>query len=83
MYLTAASKRTLERAATARALRDQERRWKEIGETLGCSPQRAGVRKVRFHDLRHTFGTRMAAAGIPIRTLQAWMGHSDIKTTMV
>ena len=32
------SKRTLERAATARALRDQERlRWKEIGETLGCS----------------------------------------------
>lgn len=25
----------------------------------------------------------MAAAGVPIRTLQAWMGHSDIKTTMV
>jgi integrase len=24
--------------------------------------RRAGVRKVRFHDLRHTFGTRMAAS---------------------
>jgi integrase len=24
----------------------------------------------RFHDLRHTFGTRMAAAGVPMRTLQ-------------
>ena len=31
----------------------------------------------RFHDLRHTFGTAMAAAGVPMRTLQEWMGHSD------
>lgn len=35
----------------------------------------------RFHDLRHTFGTRMAAIGVPMRTLQEWMGHRDIQTT--
>jgi integrase len=35
----------------------------------------------RFHDLRHTFGTRMAAAGVSMRTLQEWMGHRDIATT--
>src|SRR5438128_5733097 len=35
----------------------------------------------RFHDLRHTFGTRMAAAGVSMRTLQEWMGHRDIETT--
>lgn len=35
----------------------------------------------RFHDLRHTFGTRMAGAGTPMRTLQEWMGHRDIETT--
>jgi integrase len=35
----------------------------------------------RFHDLRHTFGTRMAAANVPMRTLQEWMGHRDIETT--
>ncbi len=35
----------------------------------------------RFHDLRHTIGTRMAAAGVPMRTLQEWMGHRDIETT--
>jgi integrase len=35
----------------------------------------------RFHDLRHTFGTQMAKAGTPMRTLQEWMGHRDIKTT--
>jgi integrase len=38
---------------------------------------------VRFHDLRHTFGTRMAAVGVPIRTLQEWMGHRDFKTTLI
>jgi|tagenome__1003787_1003787.scaffolds.fasta_scaffold20958641_2 integrase len=45
--------------------------------------RRAGVREVRFHDLRHTFGTRMAAAGVPMRTLQEWMGHRDFKTTLI
>ena len=44
---------------------------------------RARVRDVRFHDLRHTFGTRMAAAGLPLRTLQEWMGHRDFKTTLI
>jgi integrase len=33
----------------------------------------------RFHDLRHTFGTRMAAAGVPMRTLQEWMGHRNTR----
>jgi integrase len=45
--------------------------------------RRAGVREVRFHDLRHTFGTRMAAQGVPMRTLQEWMGHRDFKTTLI
>jgi integrase len=44
---------------------------------------RAGVREIRFHDLRQTFGTRMAAAGVPMRTLQEWMGHRDFKTTLI
>jgi integrase len=45
--------------------------------------QAAGVRRTRFHDLRHTFGTRMAAAGVPMRTLQEWMGHRDLRTTLI
>jgi integrase len=43
----------------------------------------AGVCDVRFHDLRHCFGTRMAAVGVPMRTLQEWMGHADFKTTLI
>jgi integrase len=41
----------------------------------------AGLDDHVFHDLRHTFGTRMAAAGVAMRTLQEWMGHRDIATT--
>ena len=36
-----------------------------------------------FHELRHTFGTRMAAAGAPLRSIQAWMGHADASTTEI
>jgi integrase len=43
----------------------------------------AGLRDGRFHDLRHTFGTRMAAAGAPLRYIQEWMGHQDYKTTSI
>jgi integrase len=43
----------------------------------------AGVREIRFHDLRHTFGTRIAAAGVPMRVLQEWMGHRDYRTTLI
>jgi integrase len=43
----------------------------------------AGVRRVRFHDLRHTFATRLAARGVPLRTIQEYLGHADLKTTQI
>jgi integrase len=43
--------------------------------------QRAALRPLRFHDLRHTFGTRMIAKA-DIRRVQEWMGHADVTTTM-
>ena len=43
--------------------------------------RRANLRNLRFHDLRHTFGTRMIAKA-DVRRVQEWMGHSDIQTTM-
>jgi integrase len=38
---------------------------------------------LRFHDLRHTFGTQMAVAGVPMRTLQELMGHQQPSTTAI
>jgi integrase len=43
--------------------------------------KRADLRPLRFHDLRHTFGTRMIARA-DIRRVQEWMGHADVQTTM-
>ncbi len=45
--------------------------------------ERAGLRKVRFHDLRHSYGTAMATAGAPMRAIQSWMGHASITTTEI
>lgn len=42
--------------------------------------KRAGLRALRFHDLRHSFGT-MAVRQFPITDVQTWMGHADITTT--
>jgi integrase len=47
----------------------------------GAALERAGLRQLRFHDLRHTFGTRMIGKA-DIRRVQEWMGHSSIQTTM-
>jgi integrase len=38
---------------------------------------------ITFHSLRHTFGTRMAGVGVPMRSLQEWMGHRDFTTTLI
>jgi integrase len=41
----------------------------------------AGLRPLRFHDLRHTFAS-VAINVASITQVQAWMGHADVKTTM-
>jgi integrase len=43
----------------------------------------AGVRVITFHNLRHTFATRLAAHGEPLRTIQEYLGHADSKTTQI
>jgi integrase len=43
--------------------------------------EKAKLRKLRFHDLRHTFGS-ISINQATIVQVQAWMGHSDIQTTM-
>jgi integrase len=43
---------------------------------------RAGLKPIRFHDLRHTFGT-LAVQVFPLSDVKAYMGHADIATTMI
>jgi integrase len=41
----------------------------------------AEVRPLRFHDLRHTFGSLLAARGVDVVAIQKAMGHSALSTT--
>lgn len=43
----------------------------------------AGVRVIPFKNLRHTFATRLAASGEPLRFIQEFLGHADSKTTQI
>lgn len=44
--------------------------------------ERAGLKRLRFHDLRHTFGT-LAVQVFPLSDVRAFMGHASIQTTMI
>ena len=37
--------------------------------------------RIRFHDLRHSCASLLYANGIPMKDIQAWLGHSTIATT--
>ena len=42
----------------------------------------AGVKRIRFHDLRHSFASQLVIAGASIYKVQKLLGHQDVKTTM-
>jgi integrase len=43
--------------------------------------QKHGLRRIRFHDLRHSCASLLIANGVSIKQIQEWMGHSDFSTT--
>ncbi len=44
--------------------------------------ERAGCKKVRFHDLRHTFAILALENGMDVKTLSAMLGHVSAVTTL-
>ena len=43
--------------------------------------ERNGLRKIRFHDLRHFCASLLYSHGVSLKEIQEWLGHSDISTT--
>lgn len=40
-----------------------------------------GLRRMRFHDLRHSCASLLLANGVPLKHIQEWLGRSDFTTT--
>ena len=43
--------------------------------------ERHGLKRMRFHDLRHSCASLLLANGVPLKHIQEWVGHSDFSTT--
>ena len=56
--------------------------YRDVKKGFAAALRRAGIEDFRFHDLRHTFASRLVMAGVDIRTVQDLLGHKDIKMTM-
>ena len=55
--------------------------WQALSALVSFSG-RAGLGRVGWHDLRHTFASRLVAAGAPIKAVQDLMGHASLTMTL-
>ena len=54
----------------------------DIKKSFNLVIKQAQIKNFRFHDLRHTFATRMVMAGVDLFTLMEILGHTNVTTTM-
>jgi integrase len=54
----------------------------ELKHPLWRATRRAGLRRIGWHMLRHTFASHLAMRGVPLKAVQELMGHATIEMTM-
>ena len=62
---------------------DEGKRLTNVNKSWGGVAKAAGLVDFNFHDLRHTFASRLVQAGIDLNTVRELMGHTEIKTTLI
>jgi integrase len=56
-------------------------RTRDIKTAWTNTCRRAGIRGLRFHDLRHEAASRKVEAGYPMHAVSLWLGHTNLTTT--
>src|SRR5689334_20064199 len=54
----------------------------EVKHPLWRATRRAGLRRIGWHTLRHTFASHLAMRGVALKVIQELMGHATIEMTM-
>lgn len=57
-------------------------KYDSIAKAHNLICEKAKIRNITFHCLRHTFATRLIEQGIDYKTVSLLLGHTDIKTTL-
>jgi integrase len=60
---------------------DRPAREKPIRNAFKLAREKAGLKPIKMYNLRHSFGTSLAANGIDVRTIQGLMRHARLNTT--
>lgn len=72
----------LEVSSLNRTLRCVQKRMQKLcAEKFGISVDAVALPTFTAHCMRHTFATRALEAGIPIKVVSEWLGHSTIRVT--
>lgn len=61
----------------------QGKRIKSIKTSWSGLMKRAGIQNFRYHDLRHSFASKLAMAGIDLFTIKELLGHQNIEMTQI
>ncbi|MQY58388.1 MAG: tyrosine-type recombinase/integrase [Clostridia bacterium] len=57
-------------------------RYGNIRKAFEGARKRVGITDFRFHDLRHTFASRLVMAGVNLKTVQELLGHKSFEITL-
>lgn len=56
--------------------------YRDISTAFNSAVKRARIQDFTFHDLRHTFASRLVMRGVDLTTVKELMGHKDINMTL-